>query len=408
MSDGPSARWRMGNMVGSGFESLGTRSAHVRCPKAREDGCVCSSREGPGGHPKGQDAIRPPGLHTGSHRQRPPAQGLSRGTQDANCSPRAPPPGAPLAGLRTTTANTHEPRPASDNTLPRAHRPPHGPHSHLRRARLPRLGNREHSTRGRRQPRRPGGRHPHVGEAGSVPDREGGAEGWGRVRAGGDGEVAARTHGEGCGAGARGARPGTGRAEARPGHQGNKRGAPPPHTRVRSHDARDAGRPQPPWGLPTPRPRRRGPFRPPRLAPQGNAPERGDPHSTRTPPPAATRGEGRRDGLLAAAGLGRRDIRASTPPWARHRDHRTRTHTNTRGPAPDAGLAGPSPDSERGWGHPAVGKERCSAPPQGRRKPSREGEGLCPRGLAVATVTTARLRGAAAGGPVPQGPLSDS
>ena len=39
----------------------------------------------------------------------------------------------------------------------------------------------------------------------------------------------------------------------------------------------------------------------------------------------------------------------------------------------------------------AVGKERRTAPPRGRRKPSREGEGLCPRALAVATVATARL-----------------
>nr|XP_060149177.1 collagen alpha-1(I) chain-like [Globicephala melas] len=87
------------------------------------------TRGRPGGHPKGTDASRPPGHDTGSHRQRPPAQGRSRGTQDADWPPRPPNQGAPPRGARAHHRQTPTSRgqPRDNNTLPRAHRPPHVP-----------------------------------------------------------------------------------------------------------------------------------------------------------------------------------------------------------------------------------------------------------------------------------------
>ncbi|XP_069900938.1 collagen, type I, alpha 1b-like, partial [Globicephala melas] len=87
------------------------------------------TRGRPGGHLKGTDASRPPGHDTGSHRQRPPAQGRSRGTQDADWPPRPPNQGAPPRGARAHHRQTPTSRgqPRDNNTLPRAHRPPHVP-----------------------------------------------------------------------------------------------------------------------------------------------------------------------------------------------------------------------------------------------------------------------------------------
>ncbi|XP_061035793.1 collagen alpha-1(I) chain-like [Eubalaena glacialis] len=301
---------------------------------------------------------------------------------------RAPPRGGPGAVLRARTRwppsrgsrppppNTHEPRPARENTLPRAHRPPRGPHTHLHRARLPASGT--VSTP-------PGDAAGRGGRGGDTLTRartarsqtEKGTRGWGRGRAGGDGEGAARTQGEGRGAEARGAAQGeegprhdqatrktsagshrhtheggptTPETPAGPSHPGaSPRPGPAARARVRRSPPRATEGPVHPNSThpssPDPPSSKSDPQG---LAPQGNAPERGDPHRAHTPPPAATRGEGRRDGLLVAAGLGSRDVRASPPPWAHHGGHRTRTHTRTRGPAPDAGLAGPSPDSEGG------------------------------------------------------------
>lgn len=121
--------------------------------------------------------------------------------------------------------------------------------------------------------------------------------------------------------------------------------------------------------------------------------------TTHRPPPAATSGQGRRDGLLVAAGLGSRDARASPPrpPGLHHRGRRA--HTRAHGPAPDAGLAGPSPDSEGGGA--GRGKQRAALGPTAgpaRARPPAKARDSCPRALAVALVATARLGGAAAGG----------
>nr|XP_060149186.1 collagen alpha-1(I) chain-like [Globicephala melas] len=214
------------------------------------------TRGRPGGHPKGTDASRPPGHDTGSHRQRPPAQGRSRGTQDADWPPRPPNQGAPPRGARAHHRQTPTSRgqPRDNNTLPRAHRPPHVP---------------RHTP----PPPRP------------TPPPQG---------------------------------PETLPSEA---------------TRT----------------VPTHRPR-------PRLAARAGA-----------------TGSSR----LRDWGVGT-SVRPRTPPRARHRaGHRTRTHT---APRRTPAWRDPPP-TQRGEARAAVGKERHSAPPRGRRKPSREGEGLCrPRG----------------------------
>ncbi|XP_065756136.1 collagen, type I, alpha 1a-like [Phocoena phocoena] len=275
----------------------------------------------------------------------------------------------PLTGLATTTAK--HPRAAASpatTTLSRAHtgRPTCPTHASAAAPDCPASGTvstppGDAAGRGGR-----GGRHPHVGEAGSIPDGEGGAEGWGPGRAGGDGEGAARTHAhtaaKAAGQGRRGARPGTGRAEARPGHQGNKRGVPPPHTRGRSHDAWDAGRPQPPWGLPTPRPRRRGPWI----------------HSrARRPAPCPThRPRPRLAARAGATGSSRlrdwasRDVRASPTPTSGSPPRVTARAAPHRTPA----WRDPPP-TQRGEARAAVGKERRSAPTAGPAQALPRGRG---------------------------------
>ncbi|XP_057393467.1 trithorax group protein osa-like, partial [Balaenoptera acutorostrata] len=162
--------------TGRGWLGRHRADAATTSQKPWREGAAARHREGArGAGPKGPGASRPPGHNTGSHRQRPPAQGRSRSTQDADWPPQPPQGRAPLAGLATTTAKHPRaaagPQEHSPARTPAAPRTP--PHTHLRRARLPRLRNREHSTRGRRRPRRPVGRHPHEGEAGSAPDGEG-------------------------------------------------------------------------------------------------------------------------------------------------------------------------------------------------------------------------------------------
>ncbi|XP_059944265.1 collagen alpha-1(I) chain-like [Mesoplodon densirostris] len=110
------------------------RPPHRRRGGAAGGGRPRADARGPGGHPKGTDASRPPGRDTGSHRQRPPAQGRSRDTPRTPTGlllgPHTTGSSSPLRGARDhpPPPNLHEPRPARDNTLPHAHRPPRGPH----------------------------------------------------------------------------------------------------------------------------------------------------------------------------------------------------------------------------------------------------------------------------------------
>lgn len=203
--------------------------------------------------------------------------------------------------------NLHEPRPARDNTLPHAHRPPRGPHhTHTpppRPAPAPRLRNREHATRGRRRPRRPGGRHPHVGEASSVPETGGrgarrGGGGLGPAPTG-RGRRHARTYthtARAAGQGRGGRCPGR---EEGPRHDratrktsaGSHR-----HTHTRAVPRRLRRRPAPATrGPPTTRPRRRGPACatfPPRgtegpVRPNSTSTSSPHPPSSKSDPPGA-------------------------------------------------------------------------------------------------------------------------
>lgn len=225
------------------------------------------------------------------------------------------------------------------------------------------------------------GRHPHEGEAGSAPDGEGdvgGFVGWGRGRAGGDGEGAARTHSEGHGAEARGAAQG----EEGPRHNRATR-----ETSAGSHRHTHEGGPTTPetpagpshpGASPRPGPAARARVRqsPPRATegpvhPNSTSPSSPDPPSPKsdrrgsrpreTLPSEATRTaptHRRRLRLAVRAGATRsswlRDWGVGTSGRPRPLElttgvtARARTHTRTRGPAPDAGLAGPSPDSEGG------------------------------------------------------------
>ncbi|XP_046507328.1 basic salivary proline-rich protein 2-like [Equus quagga] len=168
------------------------------------------------------------------------------------------------------------------------------------------------------------------------------------------------------------------------------------NTRGQSHDAWDAGWPQPPFGLPRAQPHRRGLREappPPGAAPstqppvclsgllRGPRPEgtrsraAAAPTHARTPPPAAARERAESQPLAA----GRSPDRAGPSPRP---SARRENHAHTRGPAPDDGPAGRDPPpTRRGEAPAAVGKER-----------------LCPRATVVASVATTRRGGAAAGG----------
>ena len=357
----------------------------------------------------------------------------------------------PLAGLAPTAAK--HPRAAASpatTTLSRAHtgRPTRPATRLRRRARLPPASGTvstppgDAAGRGGR-----GGRHPHVGEAGSIPDGEGGTEGWGPGRAGGHGEGAARTHthsGEGRGAGARGRPPRDrkGRGTAGPARETSAGSHRHTHTRGRSHDAWDAGRPRPPWGLPRPGPAagarvRRFPPRVTRRDPSAQTPpppssphppsSESDPRGSRAPGkrsrarrPApcphtapgrdSRRGQARRAPRGCGTGeSGRPCVPEPRLGLATARGHRTRAHTRATRPRAGRRPGGTLPRLRGGEARAAVGKERRSAPPRGRRKPSREGEGLCrPRGSGGGHRGHRTLgEGQRLGGPVPQGSLSD-
>ena len=202
--------------------------------------------------------------------------------------------------------------------------------------------------------------------------------GWGRGRAGGDGEGAARTHGEGHRAEARGAAQGeegprhnraTGKTSAGSHRHTHEGGPTTPET--------PAG-PSHPGASPRPGPAARARVRqsPPRATegpvhPNSTCPSSPDPPSSKsnrrgsrpreTLPSQATRTaptHRRQLRLAVRAGATRsswlRDWGIGTSgrprPLELTTGVTTRTHTRTRGPAPDAGLVGPSPDSEWGGG----------------------------------------------------------
>ena len=422
--------------TGRGWLGRHRADAATTSQKPWREGAAARHREGArGAGPKGPGASRPPGHDTGSHRQRPPAQGRSRSTQDADWPPQPPQGRAPLAGLATTTAKHPRaaagPQEHSPARTPAAPRTP--PHTHLRRARLPRLRNREHSTRGRRRPRRPVGRHPHEGEAGSAPDGEGdvGGGSWG---GGGGGPAAtgrgrhahpARATGQ-----RRGALPRERKGRDTTGPPGKQaRGPTATHTRavprrLRRRPApatlgppRDPAPPPGPACVSLPPRATEGPVHPNSTSPsspdppssksdrRGSRPRETLPsEATRTAPThrrrlrlavraGATRSSWLRDWGVGTSGRPR-PLELTTGVTARARTH-TRTHARPRAGRRPGGTL---PRLRGGEARAAVGKERRTAPPRGRRKPSREGEGLCPRALAVATVATARLGGAAAGG----------
>lgn len=399
------------------------------------------TRGRPGGHPKGTDASRPPGHDTGSHRQRPPAQGRSRGTQDADWPPRPPNQGAPPRGARAHHRQTPTSRgqPRDNNTLPRAHRPPHVPRHTPPppppRPTPPRLRDREHSARGRRRPRRPGRATPSRGRGWLDPRRGRGRGGLGagegrRPRGGGG----THTHsGEGRGAGAQGRPPRdrkgrgtTGPARetsagshrhtheggpttpgtpAGPGHPGVSHDpAPPPGPVCDGFPPRDTEGPVRPNSTSSARPRHIRLH----LSPTPGARAPGKRSRARRPAPCphtapgrdSRRGQARRAPRGCGTGESGRPCvpephlgLATARVTARAR---TRAHT---APRRTPAWRDPPP-TQRGEARAAVGKERRSAPPRGRRKPSREGEGLCrPTWLwQWPPWPTARLGGAAAGG----------
>ena len=366
-------------------------------------------------------------------------------TQDADWPPPRPPQpqGPPSRGSRPPTTTAVPARAAT--TLSRTHtgRPAGPPYTHtpLRRARLPHPASGTVSTP-------PGDAAGRGGRGGDTltwarparSQRTGGGKG---SRRGGGGlgpaatgrGAAARTHAhsEGRGAGARGALPrerkGRGhdratRKTSAGSHRHTHEGGPttpetpagPSHPGA-SHD------PAPPPGGPrvrrSPRVARRDPSaQTPHLnvlaastciqvrPPGGSCPGATLPsEATRTvpthrPPPAATSGQGKARRAPRGCGTGEpgRPGVPSPPPRAPHHRGR-RAHTRAHGPAPDAGLAGPSPDSEGGGA--GRGRQRAALGPTAgpaRAHPPAEARDSCPRALAVALVATARLGGAAAGG----------
>ncbi|XP_020728670.2 uncharacterized protein [Odocoileus virginianus] len=94
---------------------------------------------------------RPPRHATGSHRQRPLAQGRSRGTQDADWPPR--PPGEPLRVSRPPPPTPKVAASAGEGSQC-AYLRPHAPHAQPGVPAFPAL-NRGPSARGRHRRRRP-------------------------------------------------------------------------------------------------------------------------------------------------------------------------------------------------------------------------------------------------------------
>lgn len=393
-------------------------------------------------------------------RRGPPRDLTARGPPGTGAVPRHHPgrrrTGAPtLAGLAPTATATPRAAAGPGRTLSR--RTPAAPApTALTRAGLPAPPPSLRASEGTAPPgdatgpAEAGGRHPREARRGRLGPRQGTGtravaragrgRGRGRRRRGGAGKHARRgprDRDAGAAPRTRRQRPGT-----RPGPQEHQRGIPPPpareggpatpgapagpgHPRSVAHD------PAPP-----PRPASRPPvFRHPsatdpsfhlRLNPEARHPgddalERGGPDRDRTPPPAAA--QAARAGATGpssppAGGAGEaeadrasRPDTAPLPPGLTPRGPAARTRPPTcRTPG---GAQRDPPPTRRGEARAAVGNERHTAPPRGRRTqlpplPRRAGEFCSAHVLWQSPRWPLRTReGQRLGAPVPQGSLSD-
>ncbi|XP_069428888.1 collagen, type I, alpha 1b-like [Ovis canadensis] len=315
-----------------------------------------------------------------------PAQGRSRGTTRDDDG-LAPP---PSRGSRPPPPPPPEPQPARGEHSPAAHRRPPPPRPSRARGsppRPPRSGLPRALLRPGTPParQRPGDdTHVRRGEAGSGPDRgrERGrshARDEGEDEAGGSGEGPASTHGGGRGTGTRAPPRGPddkGRARGRAPR--NTSAGPHRHPHARAVPRRLGRRPAP--AIP-------GALNPEARHPGDDALERGGPDRDRTPPPAAA--QGARAGATGpssppAGGAGEaeadrasRPDTAPLPPGLTPRGPAARTRPPTcRTPG---GAQRDPPPTRRGEARAAVGNERHTAPPRGRRTqlpplPRRAGE----------------------------------
>ncbi|XP_069445026.1 collagen alpha-1(I) chain-like [Ovis canadensis] len=365
---------RIGAAAGAGSEPhQGTR------PRGAADG---EGTEADGRTERGTDGMRPRGADT----TQPVAEGRSRGTTRDDDG-LAPP---PSRGSRPPPPPPPEPQPARGEHSPAAHRRPPPPRPSRARGsppRPPRSGLPRALLRPGTPParQRPGDdTHVRRGEAGSGPDRgrERGrshARDEGEDEAGGGGEGPASTHGGGRGTGTRAPPRG-------PDDKGRARGRAPRNTSAGSHRHPHAR------AVPRRLGRRPAPAIPGALNPEARHPgddalERGGPDRDRTPPPAAA--QGARAGATGpssppAGGAGEAEAdRASRPdtpplpPGLTPRGPAARTRPPTcRTPG---GAQRDPPPTRRGEARAAVGNERHTAPPRGRRTqlpplPRRAGE----------------------------------
>lgn len=214
---------------GSEEGERGSGRHRERCHKGTvAEGAAAGLQRGGGGHgdhPQKPEASRLPGHHTGSHRQRPPAQRRSRrNTQDADWPPPQPLGGPPRGGPTTATDDTDEPQPAPWKQVSQGtyRRPPPTPHTHPPCPTLfphppaHRGTPEKHITQGHPPGHGGQGVTPTRGEAISGPRLTRGREGErhgtgkagrspvrGRGRAGSTGEGRQCTRGKGCEAGTR-------------------------------------------------------------------------------------------------------------------------------------------------------------------------------------------------------------
>ncbi|XP_069445029.1 collagen alpha-1(I) chain-like [Ovis canadensis] len=365
---------RIGAAAGAGSEPhQGTR------PRGAADG---EGTEADGRTERGTDGMRPRGADT----TQPVAEGRSRGTTRDDDG-LAPP---PSRGSRPPPPPPPEPQPARGEHSPAAHRRPPPPRPSRARGsppRPPRSGLPRALLRPGTPParQRPGDdTHVRRGEAGSGPDRgrERGrshARDEGEDEAGGGGEGPASTHGGGRGTGTRAPPRG-------PDDKGRARGRAPRNTSAGSHRHPHAR------AVPRRLGRRPAPAIPGALNPEARHPgddalERGGPDRDRTPPPAAA--QGARAGATGpssppAGGAGEaeadrasRPDTAPLPPGLTPRGPAARTRPPTcRTPG---GAQRDPPPTRRGEARAAVGNERHTAPPRGRRTqlpplPRRAGE----------------------------------
>ncbi|XP_069438138.1 basic salivary proline-rich protein 2-like [Ovis canadensis] len=365
---------RIGAAAGAGSEPhQGTR------PRGAADG---EGTEADGRTERGTDGMRPRGADT----TQPVAEGRSRGTTRDDDG-LAPP---PSRGSRPPPPPPPEPQPARGEHSPAAHRRPPPPRPSRARGsppRPPRSGLPRALLRPGTPParQRPGDdTHVRRDEAGSGPDRgrERGrshARDEGEDEAGGGGEGPAGTHGGGRGTGTRAPPRG-------PDDKGRARGRAPRNTSAGSHRHPHAR------AVPRRLGRRPAPAIPGALNPEARHPgddalERGGPDRDRTPPPAAA--QGARAGATGpssppAGGAGEaeadrasRPDTAPLPPGLTPRGPAARTRPPTcRTPG---GAQRDPPPTRRGEARAAVGNERHTAPPRGRRTqlpplPRRAGE----------------------------------